>query len=230
MADFDAEAARTAFRNGRAALLIDRAERAASWTDPKQPAAVGVAALPGSERVFDPDRQDWQTVQPPNRPAFLPSGGGWLVGLARSTQGRQREAALDYLKYLAGPETSARLASKLDFPLLPTRSDQLGRGLPNPQAAPGVDGRSWGRAVAETLGAARIAPPLRIPESSGYLADLAAARRRAVRGAATPQQALSDAEVAWNERTERLGRQRQLWYYRQSLNRATTTSQPPRRP
>src|SRR5207244_579652 len=81
---YDAEDAREAFRTGQAALLIDFAERVARWSDPKHPVPVGVSALPGSERVYNPDRATWEDASPPNRPSYLPRGGGWLVGVSAS--------------------------------------------------------------------------------------------------------------------------------------------------
>src|SRR5579864_127955 len=81
MERYDAEAAREAFRSGQVAFLIDRAEQASRWSDPKQPIQVGVAALPGSLRVYDPERRVWETATSLNRPGYLTRGGGWLVGL-----------------------------------------------------------------------------------------------------------------------------------------------------
>ncbi len=95
---FDGPAAREAFRAGKAALLIDRAEQARTWSGGH---AVGVAPLPGSDRVFEPLRQRWETVSPPNAPSYLPKGGGWLVGIQRGLAGQQLEAALD-LRALPG--------------------------------------------------------------------------------------------------------------------------------
>ena len=54
MERFDAAAARESFRTGKVAMLIDRAERAATWSHGKP---VGVAPLPGSDRVFEPIRK-----------------------------------------------------------------------------------------------------------------------------------------------------------------------------
>jgi multiple sugar transport system substrate-binding protein len=227
---FDAEAARAAFREGRAALLIDRAERAPTWTDPKRPVSSAVAPLPGSPRVFDPERGVWQPIDPPNRPSYLPRGGGWLVGLGPGAKGAARDAAVDFLRYLAGPEATGRILADRDFPVLPTRAAQLGAVLPDPRNAPGVDGRSWGRAVAETLTAPRLIPGLRIPEADGYLADLAAGRRAAMSEGAPAESALKAVADAWKSRTERLGTDRQLWHYRRSLNRPTSTPTPPPRP
>lgn len=228
-AAFDAEAARAAYRQGRAAILIDLAERAASWTDPKQPVASVVAPLPGSPRVFDPDRGQWQPMDPPNRPSYLPRGGGWLAGLAAGSSGAQRDAALDFLRYLASPETTGRLLADRDFPVLSTRSSQIGAAGPDSRRAPGIDAKSWTRAVDATLQAAEILPGLRIPEADGYLADLAARCREAVAGSTPAESALHAAADAWRARTERLGTQRQLWHYRRSLNRPTATTTPPPR-
>ncbi|HZW31631.1 MAG TPA: extracellular solute-binding protein, partial [Isosphaeraceae bacterium] len=74
----DAESARQAFRNGTVAMLIDRAERAATWSHGKP---LGVGPLPGSDRVFNPSQKTWETPARRNAPSFLPRGGGWLVGV-----------------------------------------------------------------------------------------------------------------------------------------------------
>jgi multiple sugar transport system substrate-binding protein len=227
-ADLKADGARIAFHSGKVALLIDRAERASRWGDPKKPFPIGVAPLPGSHRVYDFDSSAWKTVSSVNRISYLPFGGGWIAGIPASCSGRQREAALDFLKYLTGPEVSSRILGDRAFPMLPTRSSQLSVGLPDPRSAPGVDSRQWGRAVADTFTAARIIPGLRIPEADKYLEELSRARV-AVAGGKSPEAALKEVAQAWSERNKKLGQDRQLWHYRRSLNRAVTAPEPPPR-
>ena len=71
-----------------ATLMFDRAELASTWS-PGKP--VGVAPLPGSERVYDPTARSWVTPSSRNAPYYLPNGGGWLVGVRRGLSGtRQR--------------------------------------------------------------------------------------------------------------------------------------------
>ena len=222
-----AEAARAAFREGRVALLIDRAERYGTWNDPKAPVAAGIAALPGSERVFDPETKAFQPASPLNRPAYLPFGGGWLVGVASSCPPERRDAAIDFLKDLTSPEASARIIADRAFPMLPTRMSHLGAGMSDPRSAPGVDPRTWGRAVAETLTAGRVIPGLRIPDSAGYLADLSF--DRGATGEREPAEALKAVADAWAERTKKHGVERMLWHYRRSLNRPTLSEDPPPR-
>ncbi len=223
---FDAEAARRAFREGKVALLIDRAERAGNWADPKARVAVGVARLPGSRRLYDPDRRAWEEPPAPNRPSYLPGGGGWLIGISSRVQGLKGKAALELIKYLTGPEASARIRADRAFPTLPVRADQL--VAPDQRAIPGVVSLQWSKAVAETLTAPRVVPGLRIPGADGYLADLEVGRVAAV-GGEPAESALRGVAAAWAERTKRLGTARQLWHYRRSLNTFETPADPPAR-
>jgi multiple sugar transport system substrate-binding protein len=222
---FDAAAARQAFRDGKAAMLIDRAEKALAWSGGSP---VGVAPLPGSQRVYEPMRNQWDMPDSPNRPTYLPQGGGWLVGVKRGLSDRERAAALDLAAFLAGPENVNRLRAERSFPMLPVRSAQMGQGLPDPTSAPDVDARHWSDAVSRTLMAERVVIGLRIPEAAGYLEDLAKGRVAAL-GGKDPAAALRDVAAAWEGRTKGLGQGHQLWHYRRSLNSLPTLPQPPAR-
>jgi multiple sugar transport system substrate-binding protein len=228
MANFDAGAARAAFCDGRAALLIDRPERALRWTNPQNPVDVAVAPLPASTRVFDPLRKSWITPRVPNRIGYLRSGGGWLGGVNARSERRKAEAALALLIQLASPEIAQEIVSDPAFPMVPVRSSNLALGLPDPRAAVGVDSRVWGRAVLETFGAPRVVVSLRIPDAAAYLAELDTARLSAIAGA-DPTTALERTADLWQARSNTLGRERQLWHYRRSLNKLSTAPEPPLR-
>jgi multiple sugar transport system substrate-binding protein len=223
MERFDADLARAAFRTGEVALLIDRAERADTWAHGKP---IAIAPLPGSDRVYEPIRKEWIPASPRNAPSYLPRGGGWLIGINAQLSGTQLAAALDFAKYLAGPENSPRLRGERAFPMLPVRTSQMGQGLPDPMSAPDVDSRLWSDAVSRTLLAERVVPGLRIPHADGYLADLAKGRAAAAGGAAA-EEALAAVAKAWSERTKAYGPKRLLWHYRRSLNSLGTLPQPP---
>ncbi len=224
MERFDADAAREAFRKGKVALLIDRAERASTWSHGKP---IGVAPLPGSERVFDPSSKTWTTPPQRNAPSYLPRGGGWLIGVRNGLSGTRLDAAIDFAKHLSSPENSNRIRAERAFPMLPFRTAQLSQGLPDPTSAPDVDSRLWAEAVGRTF-AERPVVGLRIPGSEDYLADLAKGRAAAL-GGKEPRSALADVARAWAERTKARGPRRQLWHYRRSLNLRATTPRPPER-
>jgi multiple sugar transport system substrate-binding protein len=220
---FDAAAARKAFRDGHAAMLIDLAEHVGTWSGGKP---VGVAGLPGSDRVFEPMRKEWAQSPSLNRPSYLAKGGGWLIGISKNVEGTQREAALDFALYLVGPDNLNRLRTERSFPMLPVRSSQLGQGLPDPTAAPDVDSRQWTIAVTDTLMLERVVPGLRVRGAEGYLNDISKGRLAALGGEA-PAQALEAVAKAHAERTKKLGPERQLWHYRRSSNKLVTMSRPP---
>jgi multiple sugar transport system substrate-binding protein len=228
VAGFDGAAARQAFREGKVALLIDRAEMAAGWSHGKT--AIGVAPLPGSARVYDPARKQWEEAKPDNDPSYLPCGGGWLIGVNRAATGAKREAAVDFARYLVNPETAKRVRGDRAFPMISVRSALLGQGPPDPRAALGVDARKWADAVNRTLIARRVVPGLRIPQADGYLGDLSR-RRMAVLGEEHQPAAAALQEVArdWARRTEALGAARQAWHYGRSLNVLVTADEPPPR-
>ncbi len=226
LAAFDSGKAREAFRSGKAALLIDRAERAAFWTSTESPYPVAVAQLPGAPRYYDSNREEWRDAARPNRPSYLPRGGGWLIGVSSQATDTKREAAVSYLRLLAGPEVAQAIVSDRVFPMVPVRASHLAFGLPDSRSAPSVETRSWGEAVLQTFNAPQVVVGLRIPGADGYLADVARARVAAV-GGQPARDALEAAARSWEQRTDSLGRERQRWHYRRSLNRLSTTPQPP---
>ncbi|MEW4570126.1 extracellular solute-binding protein [Tautonia sp. JC769] len=225
----DAEAARLAFRSGSVAFLIDRAEQYASWLDEGDEAELGVARLPGSDRMFEAIRGDFDPAEPPNRPGFLPNGGGWLVGVSSTTPEAEAAAAEDFARYLIEPDTADRLRVDRRVPMLPVRSPLVGQGPPLGRDLPGLSRRDWSDAVSRTMLADRVLIGLRIPGAPGYLDDLAAAVASAASGDATPADALKTAADAWDARTRTLGLDRQKWHYRRSLNAFGTSDRPPPR-
>ncbi len=221
---FDADAARKAFRSGEVALLIDRAERADAWGTTGTP--IGTAPLPGSLRVYNFLGNVWEDRKIPNRPTYLPHGGGWLVGVAAST--KQKPAAENFVKYLAGPESTNRLRAEKSFPMLAVRTSQLTQGMANPRSAPGVETRPWADAVSRTITAERVFPGPRFPGAPGYLADLTKARVAVVNGQPA-EPTLEELSKAWAEKTKALGEARQTWHHRRSLTGLTTSPEPPAR-
>ena len=183
-------------------------------------------ACPARTASYEPLQKEWKPASPANRPSYLPHGGGWLIGISKNTQGTQREAALDFAKYLASTDNLNRLRAERSFPMLPVRTSQIGQGMPDPTAAPDVDSRHWTIAVGDTLKLERVVPGLRVHGADGYLSEISKGRLAALGGQA-PVQALEAVAKAHAEHTEDLGPKRQLWHYRRSLNKLVTMPQPP---
>ena len=119
---------RAADRPRRARVALGRAGQGRSASPPCR------ARIASSTRA-----RQWEHASPPE-PAELPAARRGLAGRRRAaTEGRKREAAIDFAKYLIGPEVATRVRADRDFPMLPVRASLLGQGLPDPRAAPGVD-------------------------------------------------------------------------------------------
>ncbi len=219
---FDATAAREAFRQGRATMLIDLAEQAASWSGGKP---VGVASLPGSERVYEPMRKEWKPASPANRPSYLPHGGGWLIGISKDTAGTQREAALDFAKYLASADNLNRLR-RAEFPDAAGAHQRARARAAGPDRGAGcgfaaVDAGRHRHAQARAGGARAAGTRCgRLPER-----DLEGPAGGAVRGG--PGAGASSRGEGARRANQSPGPERQLWHYRRSLNKLVTMPKPP---
>ena len=225
--EFNAPAARDAFREGRAAMLIDRAERRPDLGGRRGEVDRGrpPAGLGPGVRPVEPEmggRQGPRTGRATSRTA---AAGSWR---SPRRSGASGEAAIDFATYLINPETSNRVRSDRDVPMLPIRGSQIALGLLDPRSTPGVDSQSWADSISTTLTAPREVPALRIPRADAYLADLTKGRVAAVRGEPA-EKALKRVSDAWAARTKSLGADRQLWHYRRSLNNLVTSPRPPAR-
>lgn len=219
---FDAEAARAAFRDGKAAMLIDRAEMAARWSDPANPHAVAVAQLPGSARVYNTLIKEYEPADPANPAIVLPGIGGWMVGISSKLEGKQVEAAVELAKVLAGKDAAPLVARDPEHPALSAHTSALNR----PAAIPGLDARSWSRAVLKTLGSGRARPALRLPGIDAYDADLDRAVARAAAGE-VPGTILDEVARGWRERIAAGGKDRLRWHYCRGLNDVQVDAEPP---
>ena len=105
------EDSRKAFREGKSAILIDYAENASKWANSDEKGKIGVAPLPGSLRVYEPDRKEYDKMQSPNLSSYIPMGGGWVAVLAKGRTPANANAAKDFLIYLAGNSMAAQWAA-----------------------------------------------------------------------------------------------------------------------
>lgn len=221
-----AEQARTAFRDGKAAILFDYANNAAKWANADEKSKIGVSPLPGSLKVYEPDRKEYEKMQSANMSAYLPCGGGWLAVIAKGRDGKKSEAARDFLTYLAGESTAGAWAIDKRIQLLPTRDTLLANGFIDPRTAPRVESGAWGEAILKQLTSPNAVVGLRIPQADKYLNDLNRSIQAAIDGQPSDA-ALGKAADAWKKRVADFGPQRMKWHYRRSLVKPVTDPVPP---
>ena len=219
-------AARGAFRDGKAAILFDYAENATTWAKADTKGKIGVAPLPGSLRVYEPDRKEYEKMQSVNLSSYLPNGGGWLAVIAKGRPVKNLAAARDFLTYLAGDSTAAAWATDKRMTLLPTRDALLANGFVDARTAPRVESGAWGEAILKQLTSNNSVVGLRIPEARTFLAQLEIARQAAFDGQPA-EAALTKAAENWSSLVKKFGPARLKWHYRRSLVKPVTEPTPP---
>ncbi|CAN5790173.1 hypothetical protein BH23CHL5_BH23CHL5_26570 [soil metagenome] len=185
---------------------------------------IGIARLPGSHVYFDPSDGSAYSSDKPNTPgnAF---GSNW-GGIVR-TSARDPEAAVTLLDSLSVVTASSPLDWSLGGGLCPGRPSQLPRNfapaddrIVQELGYPNLLLSQFSDALEATLTAPLRFPHLRIPGANDYHSIL----DRAVHDLATAantsiSSVLRRAAAEFNVISDRLGRQRQLKMYRQSLQR-----------
>ncbi|MFM1802886.1 MAG: hypothetical protein RJA81_2238, partial [Planctomycetota bacterium] len=218
--------ARKAFRQGDYPILIDYAEKAALWADASEKNKIAVAPLPGSFRVYEPDRKAYDRMQTLQNSSYIPNGGGYLAVIAKGRSETVLKAARDFLIYLTGESTAVQWAADRRMPMCPTRDSLLVAGFVDPRMAPKVEGGAWGEAILDQLASENPVVGLRIPQADLFLEELQAALFSSVKGG-DPKAELAKVADQWNKRVNQFGRERLKWHYRRSLIRPLTDATPP---
>jgi multiple sugar transport system substrate-binding protein len=129
-----------------------------------------------------------------------------------------KEAALDFAAFMARPELVKQLAVTPDTGINPSRYSQLedidlwlNAGFDREGA------EDYLAAIRETIAHPNAVLDLRIRGSAEYMNVLDTEISRALANEITPQEALDNVAAAWQEITDRLGREEQLRQYRNAV-------------
>lgn len=209
-----------AFASGLAAMDIQWADVGVMAYDPDfsiVAGKVGYALTPGSMKTFDARTGEWATFDTPNYAPYIAYGGWHNIIPANA---KSKEAAIDLAAYLTSPEIMTYAAVTPGSGVNPARVSTLenttawlGVGFPDEKAV-----ADFLAIQLESMNHPNVIFQLRLPGYIQYQDALELAISKAVAGQATPQEALDEAAAAWNEITERLGRESQLKLYRQSIS------------
>jgi len=181
----------------------------------------GAAVLPGSTRAWDGPRNAW-VDQPDPQPVGNTVGGSWHGVVSK--QARNPEGAYAFLSLMAIPPVSSWNARTgwtgvnpgFKYQLLPPEgtgrlADYIKAGWDR------TDVEDYLRAYAATFNAPTMLPYLRIRGTPEYWSVLDTQLAAAMGGRKTPKEALDATAAAWEEITDRLGRQQQLDAYRSAI-------------
>lgn len=214
--ELDPAGVRQAFWSGKAGIALSWPTAATDDLPADAPFAVGFAELPGSAEVYNVGRARWDERaddECPHVPLLAVAGRLGVVGRNAEHAGAAREL----LTWLSGPEWSPTVCARSSATTLFRRGHLSAPGvwvepLASPEAA-----AQYAAATEAALGRRHWVFALRIPGRDAYLAALDRAVHAAVRGDATPQDALDKAAASWRATTDALGLDAQKTAYRRSL-------------
>lgn len=170
-------------------------------------ADVTLQPLPVGDPVYlDPER-GWQ-----DRGGR--SDDHWVLLMGQAPMGslaagcRQTFVSESFLQWISGGEGSTGLPEAIaGFTVTRTTNNDLGADGGGPQT-------DYSQLLRTQLSGRFVRPPLRIPGADQYMQALDAEVQAVLAGEKTPETALIDASVAWEEITERYGRRQQAKHWR----------------
>ncbi len=217
MLSFDWAANAQAFVGGRAALNIQWADIGPMSVDPETSVVagnVGFGVIPGSTEVWNAATGAWDTPDEPNKAPFA-GFGGWIFVVP--TLSKNPDAAMDLATFLGSPEVRVQAVTTPGCGVNPNSAELLD---PSIWVAAGFSeeaAQEYTQAIQDSLNDPNVVFDLRIPGIPDYKDALEIGVTKALVGEATAQEALDEVAAEWEAITDRLGREEQAQYYRESL-------------
>ena len=217
MLSYDWAANAQSFIGGQAALNIQWADIGPMSTDPETSVVtgnVGFGVIPGSTEVWNPQSGEWETVEAANHAPFA-GFGGWIFVVPKLSP--NQDAAMDLATYLGSPEVRAQAVTTPGCGVNPNSEELLDPAIWTAAGFSEEDAQAYTQAIADSLNDPNVVFDLRIPGIQEYKDALEIAVTKALVGEASAQEALDEAAAEWEAITDRLGREQQAQYYRESL-------------
>ncbi|HVX13770.1 MAG TPA: extracellular solute-binding protein [Pirellulales bacterium] len=215
------------------AVLGGRCGMAVTWTSPtfaatdeqpadKSPTAesveieLGFVELPGSQQVFNPKTEQWDSRRDDEAPRVPLVGVSGRMA-AVTADSAHPDAAFHLLGWLCGPQWSKRTSAASSATALFRRSHvEASADWADPRLGAAA-ALAYAEAVERALSSADLFGAPRIEGRGRYLAALDRAVRDAVEGKSNSETALAAAAKEWSRITSELGLEQQRTAYRRSL-------------
>jgi len=217
MLAYDWAANAQSFIGGHAALNIQWGDIGPMSVDPEASVVkdkVGFDTVPGSTEVWNPATDAWETMVTPNKAPFA-GFGGWIYVVPALT--RNADASFDLASHLGSPEVRLKAVTTPGCGANPSSLAQLDPAVWVAAGFSAEAADAYTRAIEDSLTDPNVVFDLRIPGIQDYKDSLEIAITKALSGEASSRAALDEAAAEWERITDRLGRDQQGQYYRESL-------------
>lgn len=209
---------RNSFVKGDVAMAIDwadlgiyAAENEISILKPEQ---VGYAQLPGANKVYNAIDNKWESRF--NQVSSI--SGNWSLFINKAS--KNKELAFSFAAHMAGKELSHKLVSTSGNAVNPSRYSHFTKydswtnsGFTKESAKRYLD------AIQQSLINKNVVYDITLPGAGEYYQALDEEVYRALKDEVSIKEALDNASKRWEKITDSIGREKQIDYYKASLNR-----------
>lgn len=216
MANFAGHDVRNSFVSGQVAMAID-------WSDMGVHAAnspvsvikekIGYAQLPGSTEVFDARSGQWD--KRPNQVSSI--SGNWTFFVSKAS--KHQDLAFEFAAHMTSRELTKKLTAMSGTAVNPSRRSHFDDPASWNQSGFSTESaRAYLEEITRSLSNPNVVYDITIPGAGEYYQTGDDYIFKAVSGELKPKQALDKVAAAWERITDRLGRDKQIAFYRASLN------------
>lgn len=209
---------RQSFIAGDVVMAIDWADLGAMAQNSKESMVrnkVGYVKLPGTNSVYNSKQNKWDEVY--NNPSSI--NGNWVIVVNKDS--KNKELALDFASFMTSKEITGKYITKGWSGINPSRyshlqTEDLTKWEENDFSKESA--KEYLKTISESLANENVVLDMRIPGADLYYDSFDKNLNRAIQKELTPKEALDLTAKQWNEITIKLGLEKQIKFYRESIN------------
>ena len=216
MANFAGHDVRNSFVSGEVALAIDWADMGIYAVDSPVSIVkdkVGYGQIPGNDRVYNARTAQWDKRS--NQVASI--SGNWMFFINKDSE--YKELAFEFAAHMTSPELTGKLTAISGNAVNPSRFSHFDNPASWQQSGfSAASAKAYLDEINVSLSNKNVVYDITIPGAGEYYQVVDNHVHKAVMGDITAQQAMDMAAKEWEKITDKLGRKKQIAFYRSSLN------------
>lgn len=216
MANFAGHDVRNSFVSGQTVMAIDWADMGVHAVN--SPVSVvrdriGYSQIPGSNEVFDARAGRWDVR--PNQVSSI--SGNWTFFVSKAS--KNKALAFEFAAHMTSKALTKKLTAVSGTAVNPSRRSHFDDPASWRQSGFSTESaKAYLDEITKSLSNPRVVYDITIPGAGEYYQVADEFVAKAVNGEMSAQKALDQAAAEWEKLTDRLGREKQIAYYKASLN------------
>jgi multiple sugar transport system substrate-binding protein len=209
---------RQSFIAGDVVMAIDWADLGAMAQNSKESRVknkVGYIKLPGSNSVYNSKEKKWEDIY--NEPSAI--NGNWVIVVNKDS--KNQELALAFALFMTSKEMTGKYITKGWSGINPSRyshlqTKDLTKWEENDFSKKSA--KEYLKTISESLSNENVVLDIRVPGADLYYDSFDKNLNKAIQKELTPKEALDLTAKQWNEITKKIGLEKQIKFYKESIN------------